>query len=48
MKDQAIQCLALEVHKATTTATARDEAGNVRMRMTVPTTARRCSGRAGR
>ena len=40
MKDQAIQYLALDIHKATTTATARDEAGNVRMRMTVPTTAR--------
>jgi transposase len=40
MKHQAIQYLALDVHKATTTATARDAAGNVRMRMTVPTTAR--------
>ena len=40
MKNQAIQYLALDIHKATTRATARDEAGNVRMRMTVPTTAR--------
>ena len=40
MKNLAIQYLALDVHKSTTTATARDESGNVRMRMTVPTTAR--------
>ena len=39
MKCQAIQYLALDLHKATTTATARDEAGKVRMRMTVRTTA---------
>ena len=40
MKDQATQYLALDIHKATTSATARDEAGNIRMRMTFPTTAR--------
>lgn len=39
MKDQAIQYLALDVHKATTTATDRDDAGTIRLRMTVPTTA---------
>lgn len=39
MKHQAIQYLALDIHKATTSGTARDEAGNIRMRMTVPTTA---------
>lgn len=39
MKHQAIQYLALDIHKATTTATVRDESGEVRLRMTLRTTA---------
>lgn len=37
MKHQPIQYLALDVHQATTVATARDEHGSIRMRATVPT-----------
>jgi transposase len=39
MKNQAIQYLALDVHRATSVATVRDESGSVRMRATVATEA---------
>ena len=39
MKQQAIQYLAFDIHKATTTGTVRDGSGQVRMRMTLRTTA---------